>query len=118
MILKDKTSELVSQFYRRSRKYQNVMLLGTQQPQDFADPKVITDGMAIFSNSAYKLILGLNKGAVDGLRELETLNAAEYVLIQNFQQGQALLLAGSTRMAINVIATQSELEDMRGGSDF
>ena len=118
MILKDKTSELVSQFYRRSRKYQNVMLLGTQQPQDFADPKVITDGMAIFSNSAYKLILGLNKGAVDGLRELETLNAAEYVLIQNFQQGQALLLAGSNRIAINVIATQSELEDMRGGSDF
>lgn len=118
MILKDKTAELVSQFYRRSRKYQNVMLLGTQEPRDFADPRVLTDGKAIFNNSAYKIVLGLGHDATEDIRKLETLNVSEAALIESFQQGQALLLAGDRRIAINVLATEGELSDMRGSSDF
>lgn len=112
IILKGKTAKLVSQFVRRSRKYHNVMLIGTQEPRDFADDSVLTDGKAIFNNSAYKLIFGMNQDATEDLRKLERLNDNEANYIMNFKQGEALLLCGDKRMPVHVIATRKDTEQM------
>ncbi len=112
IILQGKISRLVSQFVRRSRKYKNVMLIATQEPRDFADDAVLTDGKAIFNNSVYKIILGLNKDATNDLKKLENINDSEEYWIQRFGQGEALLICGNRRIPIHVIATHEELAEM------
>lgn len=112
IILKGKTAKLVSQFVRRSRKYHNVMLIGTQEPRDFADDAVLTDGKAIFNNSAYKLIFGMNQDATEDLRKLERLNDNEAEIILRLGQGQALLFCGDKRMPVNIIASTKERKQM------
>ena len=112
MILQGKISRLVSQFVRRSRKYINIMVVATQEPRDFADDRVLTDGKAIFNNSVYKIILGLNKDACNDLKKLENINDNEEYWIQRFGQGDALLMCGNRRIPIHVIATHEELAEM------
>lgn len=112
IILKGKISSLLSQFVRRSRKYRNAMFIITQEPRDFADERSLTDGKAIFNNSAYKLVLGLRKDAISELQKLERLNESECFWISRFSQGCALLIAGDRRIPIHVIATKDELVEI------
>ena len=113
MILKGKISKIVEQFFRRSRKYNNVMLLGTQEPRDFADERYLTSGKAMFNNSVYKLIMSLNQDAVNDVSKLEKLNENEKMLIQQFEQGQALFICGNRRIPVAILVNQQELNDMQ-----
>ncbi len=97
LIHRGNTSRLLSQFVRRSRKYKNVMVIGTQEPHDFADSRIITDGKAIFNNSAYKIVLGMNHDATNDLNKLESINENEAYWIENFGQGDALMIIGGQR---------------------
>lgn len=112
LILKGRTAELVSQFYRRSRKYKNVMLIATQQPHDFADPKVLTEGKAIFNNAVYKLFLNMNQDDVYDISKLETINTNEAMLLQRFHQGDALFICGDRRIPIHVLPSPDEMRDI------
>ena len=112
IILKGQLASLLSQFVRRSRKYKNCMFIITQEPRDFADERVLTDGKAIFNNSAYKLVLGLKQDACMELQKLERINESESFWIQHFTQGCALLIVGDRRIPIHVIATKAELTEM------
>ena len=103
-------ADFLAQIQRRSRKYNTGTIIITQQPTDFADPKVITQGKAIFDNASYYLVMGLKKQAVDDLERLIDLNYNEKESIKQYQQGDALFVCGSKRMQIKVIATQHELE--------
>lgn len=114
MILESKSAENIAQFVRRSRKYYNITVIGTQEPRDMADEKVLIHGKAMFNNSAYKIILNLNLDATNDLSKLMLINEAEKTLIQNFIQGEALLSVGSRRIPINVLATEQELLEMNG----
>ena len=44
-------ADFLAQVQRRARKYNTGTIIITQQPTDFSDPKVITQGKAIFDNS-------------------------------------------------------------------
>ena len=109
-------ADFLAQIQRRSRKYNTGTIIITQQPSDFSDPAVITQGKAIFDNASYYLIMGLKKQAVEDLALLIDLNDNEKESIKRYQQGNALFVCGSRRMQINVIATDEELDSMgRGG---
>ena len=116
MILKNRIADLVAQFFRRSRKYYNIMLVGTQEPRDFADDKVLTQGKAIFNNSAYKMIMGLNMDACNDISKLTRLNESEKEIIMDFEQGQGLLVCGTRRIPVRVLVTSSEKKEM--GIDY
>lgn len=109
------TALLIAQFVRRSRKYRNLSVIGTQEPKDFAVEDVIIHGKSIFNSSTYKIIMSLEHDAVNDLRKLCKLNASECNLIEQFLQGDALFIAGNRRIPIHVLATEHELADM--GSD-
>lgn len=111
-ILEGTTAKLLSQFYRRARKYNTVMVMGTQEPRDFADDRVLTEGKAIFNNSVYKLIMKLELDAVNDVSKLVPLNDNERILIQAFQQGEGLFVAGNRRIPIKVLVTPTEKEEM------
>ena len=110
-------ADFLAQIQRRSRKYNTGTIIITQQPTDFSDPAVITQGKAIFDNASYYLVMGLRKQAVEDLSKLIDLNDNEKENIKRYNQGDALFICGSKRMQISVIATDSELDSFgsRGG---
>ena len=108
-------AEFLAQMQRRARKYNTGTIVITQQPSDFASPKVITQGKAIFDNASYYLVMGLKKQAVEDLAKLIDLNDAEKESIKTYPQGRGLFVCGSRRMIIDVVLTQDELDSFGGG---
>ncbi|NLA33457.1 MAG: DUF87 domain-containing protein [Tenericutes bacterium] len=110
-------ADFLSQIQRRSRKYNTGTIIITQQPSDFSDSAVITQGKAIFDNASYYLAMGLKKQAVEDLSMLIDLNDNEKESIKRYGQGEALFVCGGRRMQIRVIVTDEELESFgsRGG---
>ena len=111
-------ADFLAQMQRRARKYNTGTIIITQQPSDFSDPRVITQGKAIFDNSSYYLIMGLRKQAVQDLGLLIDLNDNERESIKRYSQGEALFVCGNRRMRINVTATQEELDSFGSGGGF
>jgi hypothetical protein len=108
-------AEFLAQLQRRARKYNTGTIFITQQPSDFSDPAVLTQGKAIFDNASYYLVMGLKKQAVEDLSKLIDLNDNEKDSIKRYNQGEALFVCGSRRMRINVIVTEEELESFGSG---
>ena len=108
-------ADFLAQIQRRARKYNTGTIIITQQPTDFSDPSVITQGKAIFDNASYYLIMGLKKQAVEDLAKLIDLNDNEKESIKGYNQGEALFVCGSKRMRINVVVTQQELDSFGSG---
>lgn len=108
-------ADFLAQIQRRARKYNTGTIIITQQPSDFSDPSVITQGKAIFDNASYYLVMGLKKQAVDDLSKLVDLNEQEMESIKRYNQGEALFICGSRRMRINIVATEQELESFGSG---
>ena len=111
-------ADFLAQLQRRSRKYNTGTVIITQQPTDFSDPAVITQGKAIFDNSSYYLVMGLRKQAVEDLSLLIDLNESEKESIKRYSQGEALFVCGSRRMRINIAVTQEELDSFGTGGGF
>ena len=108
-------ADFLAQIQRRARKYNTGTIMITQQPTDFSDPTVITQGKAIFDNASYYLVMGLKKQAVTDLARLIDLNDSEMESIKQYSQGEALFVCGSRRMRINVIASDEELDSFGSG---
>ena len=108
-------ADFLAQIQRRARKYNTGTIIITQQPTDFSDPSVITQGKAIFDNASYYLVMGLKKQAVDDLSKLIDLNDNEKESIKQYTQGEALFVCGSRRMRINIIVSDEELESFGSG---
>ena len=108
-------ADFLAQIQRRARKYNTGTILITQQPTDFSDSAVITQGKAIFDNASYYLVMGLRKQAVDDLSKLIDLNDSEKESIKQYNQGEALFVCGSRRMRINVVASEEELDSFGSG---
>ena len=111
-------ADFLAQVQRRARKYNTGTIIITQQPSDFSDPAVITQGKAIFDNSSYYLVMGLKKQAVEDLSLLIDLNESEKESIKHYSQGEALFVCGSRRMRINIAVTQEELDSFGTGGGF
>ncbi|MGE5455826.1 MAG: VirB4 family type IV secretion system protein [Ignavibacteriales bacterium] len=108
-------ADFLAQVQRRARKYNTGTIIITQQPTDFSDPAVITQGKAIFDNASYYLVMGLKKQAVEDLSKLIDLNDNEKESIKKYNQGEALFVCGSRRMRINIVATEQELDSFGSG---
>ena len=108
-------ADFLAQIQRRARKYNSGTLLVTQQPSDFANPSVITQGKAIFDNASYYMIMNLKKQGVEDLSMLIDLNDQEKESIKKYNQGEALFVCGSRRMQIDVEVTEAELDSFGSG---
>jgi adenylate kinase family enzyme len=118
VLLGDKNTlgaDFLAQVQRRARKYNTGTIIITQQPSDFSDPAVITQGKAIFDNASYYLVMGLKKQAVEDLSLLIDLNDSEKESIKRYSQGEALFVCGNRRMRINVTVTKEELDSFGSG---
>ena len=110
-------ADFLANVQRRARKYNTGTIVITQQPSDFTDPNVITQGKAIFDNSSYYLIMGLRKQAAEDLAQLLDINENEIESIKGYNQGEALFICGSKRLQVSVVVTDAELDSFgsKGG---
>ena len=108
-------ADFLAQVQRRARKYNTGTIIITQQPSDFANPAVITQGKAIFDNASYYIVMGLKKQATEDLGLLIDLNDNEKESIKQYNQGEALFVCGNKRMRINVVVTPEELSSFGSG---
>ncbi len=108
-------ADFLAQVQRRARKYNTGSIIITQQPSDFANPSVITQGKAIFDNASYYIIMGLKKQAAEDLSKLVDLNDNEKESIKQYSQGEALFVCGNRRMRINIVVTPEELASFGSG---
>lgn len=118
MLLSSKNNigaDFLANIQRRARKYNSGTLFITQQPSDFADQAVITQGKAIFDNASYYLVMGLKKQAVEDLSMLIDLNDQEKESIKKYNQGEALFVCGSRRMRVDIVVTEAELDSFGSG---
>ena len=111
-------ADFLAQVQRRARKYNTGTIIITQQPSDFSNPQVITQGKAIFDNASYYLVMGLRKQAAEDLALLIDLNESEKESIKRYSQGEALFVCGNRRMRINVAVTNEELDSFGAGGGF
>ena len=114
-LLEGKSAEEMSIISRRSRKYKNLFALDTQEPADLNNELIQVHGRAIMNNCTYKIIKHLEKDAIKSLEGLITLNESEKETIEEFGRGDALFITGNNHMAINVLATEKELEEFEPG---
>ena len=108
-------ADFLAQIQRRARKYNTGTIIITQQPSDFSNEAVITQGKAIFDNASYYIVMGLKKQAVEDLSMLIDLNDNEKASIKGYSQGEALFVCGNRRMRINIVVTPQELESFGSG---
>ena len=108
-------ADFLAQVQRRARKYNTGSIIITQQPSDFANPSVITQGKAIFDNASYYIVMGLKKQAAEDLAKLVDLNDNEKESIKHYSQGEALFVCGHRRMRINIVVTPEELASFGSG---
>lgn len=118
MILEGTAAKELSSIWRRSRKYYNTAVLGTQEAKDLCSDvevdgvKMSVYGRAILNNSTYKIIKLLEKDAVEALSELIELTETEKRVIQSFVRGEALFVCGNKKYPIEVLCSERELKEM------
>lgn len=110
-ILEGAIASLTAQFVRRARKYNTCVRLATQEPRDFADERILTHGKAIFNNSAYKLILHLDKDPAIDVSKLMTMNENEMFQIMSYNRAEGLFVCGERRIPMRILATEKELNE-------
>ena len=111
-LLEGRAAEEIATIYRRSRKYSNSAILDTQEPQDLNNELIKVHGSAIMNNATYKIIMQLEKKAIEHLDDLITLNDNEKDVIEMFGRGDALFISGDKHQTISVLATEKELQEM------
>ncbi|QIK86367.1 hypothetical protein G7061_06985 [Erysipelothrix sp. HDW6B] len=121
MLLEGRAAEEVATLYRRSRKYNSLSVLATQEPLDLNSDVLVggvqmrVHGKAILNNSAYKVLKRMSKDAVGAIRELMELNDTEADRIKNFGLGDGLLCYGERRILMTTLATEKELREIKRG---
>ncbi|MBI4067331.1 hypothetical protein HY407_03020 [Candidatus Gottesmanbacteria bacterium] len=90
---------------KRARKYYLGLTTITQDVEDFLD----TDhGKAIITNSSIQILLKQSTAAIDKLAQIFYLSGGEKHLLLSTEVGEGLFFAGSSHVAIRIIASPEE----------
>jgi DNA helicase HerA-like ATPase len=95
------------QFAKRLRKYGAGLTLVTQ---DAADILATDTGRAVISNAATQILLRQAPQAIDAVADAYRLTDGERAFLLTAGQGDALLIAGTHRVAFHTIADDAEAD--------
>lgn len=113
-LLVDPSTPQALQFLRntskRIRKYNGALMVISQNVNDFLDPAVRQYGQALLDNPSYKLIMGQGEKDLATLVQLMHLSEAEQEMLTRGRRGEALLVAGSRRIKVNIELAAHEIE--------
>jgi len=95
---------------KRSRKYEAGFVFITHSVVDILDPAVRRYGQALIDNSCYKILMGTEAKNLKDTVELLKLTDAEANVLASQQRGRCVFVAGSSRMAMNIIVNDDLLK--------
>lgn len=90
---------------KRARKYNLGLTTITQDVEDFLSSDY---GKAIITNSSLQILLKQSTAAIDKITEVFYLSAGEKHLLLSAEIGEGLFFAGSSHVAVKVIASPEE----------
>ena len=85
---------------KRCRKYNGSLVIISHSVVDFLDPSIKLYGQSILDMAGFKILMGADGQNLEEMKELYKLTEAEYDLIYSRQMGQALFMAGTSRLSI------------------
>ena len=83
-------------------------VIATQQMNDIMAYEDGKYGKAVINNCATKIIMGLEDEEIKSVRRIIDLSSTELAQIKKFRPGNALLIAGTTRMIMRFTPTETE----------
>jgi hypothetical protein len=98
-------AEYVLRLVKTCRKFNLALVLITQ---DVEDVLVSRAGRAVLTNTATKFLLKQDTAILDQVAEQFNINPAERQFLQTATMGRALLMAGTTRIPIYIMASPEE----------
>lgn len=103
-------AEYSMQIAKTIRAYSGSMVIATQQFKDILKYQDGIYGEAVLSNCQTKIILMTEKDDIPNVKRLLSLSDTEARMLATFKQGQALLMAGRSKVMIKFIAGDKEIE--------
>ncbi|MBX6378909.1 MAG: DUF87 domain-containing protein, partial [Clostridia bacterium] len=100
---------------KRIRKYQGSLVIVTQNSVDFLDPAIRRYGEPVVANAATKLFFRQESRDLEALTQLFRLTEAEQALLSGAKRGEALLIAGNSRVRLTTEASDVEARVIAGG---
>lgn len=100
---------------KRDRKYEGSLMFITHSATDVLDPAVKRLGQGIIDNACYKMFFGCDGKNLEELKKLFKLTEKEETSLASKTRGQGLLMAGSTRLILNVDIPEELLEKFGKG---
>ncbi|MCL2050858.1 MAG: DUF87 domain-containing protein [Lachnospiraceae bacterium] len=97
-------------YSKRIRKYEGALVVIFQSLVDVLDPSIKRYGQALLDNPCYKIIMGTDGQNLKETTELFNLTDAEQELLAKKKRGDALFIAGSSRMKIHFKIPQYKLD--------
>lgn len=87
---------------KRDRKYEGGLWFITHSVVDILDPAVKLYGQAIIDNSCYKFLMGCDGKNLEETTRLFNLSDREEAILSSKNRGEGVLIAGSTRVNLQV----------------
>ncbi|MBS6953500.1 MAG: DUF87 domain-containing protein [Enterocloster asparagiformis] len=87
---------------KRARKYEGGLMYITHSCVDITDDSVKRYGQAIIDNSCYKLLMGCDGKNLRETKELFNLSEKEESILASKNRGQAVFMAGSIRINLQI----------------
>jgi len=97
---------------KRARKYEAGVVVISQSVVDFMDDSVRIYAQAILDLPAYKIIMQCDGKNLKEIADLFNFTEAEYDQTEHAIRGQAIIIAGNTRMSIMIQVSDDKLELM------
>lgn len=106
MAFNDVAAEYSMEIAKTIRAYNGGVLFATQQMSDVIQSG--PTGAGVIGNCATKIIMRSTESDLDAISTLATLTKNERKTILKFKQGDALMIAGNSRMLIHFVASENE----------
>lgn len=111
------TLNKLSQYSKRIRKYEGLMIVGTQQVLDFIGESVKQHGQALIDNATYKLLFGVDAKNLKDTSDTFMLTEPEENILRSTVRRKAVGIFGNQHLELIFDLPQSRLDMMgtRGG---
>ena len=87
---------------KRDRKFDSLMILASQNIEDFLDPRIASYTKPLFSIPVHKFLFNPGTVKVSDFTGILQLEPSEYKIIQYPQRGHCLYVCGNERYSLNV----------------
>lgn len=100
-MINEYSSEYIMEIYKIIRGYGGAAISATQQLDDISKS---TNGSGIIANAKTKILLGMEKEAINRLEQITDISEDDKKMIASFERGDAYYVANGDKIPIHIVA--------------